>query len=103
MKVRIPLEERTVAGIDCPFPLVRLRVCDRFGATAAIPFRVDTAADLTAIPIDLARQQAIPFQEQVQASVVGLVGRTKKYRDRIRLVIAGREHDWPCDFVEVPA
>lgn len=26
-----------------------------------------------------------------------------KCRDRIQLVIAGREYEWPCDFVDVPA
>jgi hypothetical protein len=26
----------------------------------------------------------------------------EKYRDRVRLQIAGREHEWPCDFVTSP-
>ena len=34
---------------------------------------------------------------------IGLVGQTTIYRDRIHVVIAGRKHDWLCDFVKLPA
>jgi hypothetical protein len=92
-----------VEGIDCPFPVVRLRVRDRYGALAELDFRVDTQADFTSIPVPTALREAIPFSEARQRTAVGLVGEATTYRDRIRLVIAGREHDWPCDFVNPPA
>jgi hypothetical protein len=25
------------------------------------------------------------------------------FRDRLRVVIAGRTHEWPCNFIDVPA
>lgn len=102
MKVRLPLRPRSVEGIDCPFPVVRLRVRDRYGALVELDFRVDTQADLTSIPVPTARREAIPFSEARERTAVGLVGQTTTYRDRVRIVIAGREHDWPCDFVNPP-
>jgi hypothetical protein len=30
----------------------------------------------------------------------GIAGKVRKYRDRLQLLIAGRAHDWPCDFTE---
>ena len=88
--------------MDCPFPMLRIRVRDRFGALVALNFRIDTQADCTAIPVVDARRQAIPFHTDQPGHVAGLTGRVAKYRDRVRLVIGGREHDWPCDFVETP-
>jgi hypothetical protein len=75
-------------------------VRDKYGALTALDFRVDTQADLTAIPVELARREGIPFSEALERPAIGLVGETTTYRDRIRVVIAGREHDWPCDFVK---
>jgi hypothetical protein len=103
MKVRILLRPRTVEGISCPFPVVRLRVRDRYGALADLDFRVDTQADFTSIPIPTAQRESIPFSEAQERTSIGLVGQTTTYRDRIRLVIAGREDDWPCEFVRLPA
>jgi hypothetical protein len=91
-----------VAGIDCPYQLVRLRVRDRYGVWATIPFRIDTGADTAVIPVAIAKQQGIAFQETVPSTAMGLVGTTKTYRDRITVQIAGREHDWPCEFIDVP-
>jgi hypothetical protein len=51
MKARLPLRRRSVDGIHCPFPVVRLRVRDRYGTLAELDFRVDTQADLTSIPV----------------------------------------------------
>lgn len=81
-------------------PVVRLKVRDRYGTFAHLDFRVDTQADAAAIPVRLAEREAIPFSRTQDGTVRGVAGRVKKYRDRIRLVIAGREHDWPCDFLE---
>jgi hypothetical protein len=69
---------------------------------AELDFRVDTQADFTSIPIPTAQREAIPFSQTQPRTVVGLVGQATTYRDRIRIVIAGREHDWPCDFVVPP-
>ncbi len=29
-----------------------------------------------------------------------MTGAVRVFRDRIRVVIAGREHEWPCDFIQ---
>ncbi len=81
-------------------PVVRLLVRDRYGALAEVDFRVDTQADVTTVPISLAEREAIPFTKTAAGSARGIAGKVGKYRDRIHLVIAGREHDWPCDFTE---
>src|SRR5262245_45904906 len=53
--------------------------------------------------VSMARQQYIPFAEDHKVTLGGLAGVTEAYRGRIRLVIGGREHTWPCDFVSSPA
>jgi hypothetical protein len=103
MKIRLLLQKRSVAGISCPVPVVRLRVRTRYGTLIELDFRVDTQADFTSIPISRARRQAIPFSAAHERRALGLVGETTVYRDRVRIVLAGREHDWPCHFVHVPA
>jgi hypothetical protein len=103
MKIRIPLVKRTVAGFPCPEPVVRLWVRDRYGALAAVVFRVDSQADLTTIPIQVAEREGIPFSSNHLGTAYGLVGAIPKFRDRVRLRIAGRDHEWPCDFVTSPA
>lgn len=102
MKVRLPLARRTIAGISCPYPRVRLRVRDRYGGFAVLEFRVDTQADFTALPITTAQREGIPFTTDHPGRARGLVGTVEKYRARIRILIAGIEHDWPCDFVSGP-
>jgi hypothetical protein len=82
--------------------MVTLFVRDLVGHGVPMHFRVDTAADCTAIPTTSARQAGIPFQKARASEGAGLVGQVRKYRDTIRIVLAGREHVWPCDFVEVP-
>jgi hypothetical protein len=83
--------------------MVTLGVRDRYGTLANIPFRIDTAADFTTVPIALAERDGIPFRHSAPGQVQGLAGAVEKFRDRIRLVIAGREHEWPCDFVKAPS
>jgi hypothetical protein len=80
--------------------VARLKVRDRYGAIAELKFRVDTQADITTIPISVAEKEAIPFTKARAGTARGIAGKIAKYRDRIRVVIAGREHDWPCDFTE---
>jgi hypothetical protein len=103
MKVRLLLVSRVVAGIDCPLPVVWLRVRDRSGAFVNLPFRLDTQADLTTIPIAVAQREGIPFSTDHPGTAYGLAGAVEKFRDRVRLRIAGREHEWPCDFVAAPS
>src|SRR5438105_2074793 len=98
MKVRIPLMPRLSGTADCPYPMVTLLV----GDLVSLPLRVDTASDCTAIPTSVARQLGIPFQKERASEARGMVGQVGKYRDTIRVRLAGREHVWPCDFVEVP-
>src|SRR5579885_2431588 len=102
MKVRLLLRERRVAGFPCPVPVVRLRVRDRYGSLTELDFRVDTQADFTCIPVQTAQEEHIPFSQERECTAVGLVGETTMYRDRVRLVIAGHEHDWPCHFINTP-
>jgi hypothetical protein len=102
MKARFLLRQRWVEGINCPFPVVRLRVRDRYGSLAELNFRVDTQADFTSIPVPTAREEHIPFSQERERTAFGLVGEAIIYCDRVRVVIAGREHDWPCHFVNTP-
>src|SRR5437763_15131695 len=102
MTARLSLRPRRVEGIDCPLPVVKLRVRDKYGTLAELDFRVDTQADFTSIPVPTARREGIPFSEALERRAVGLVGETATYRDRVRIVIAGRQHDWPCEFVQLP-
>jgi len=89
-----------VGGIPCPLPRVILQVRDRYGVLVALPFRIDTGADFTAVPLALARRQGIPFRETLPGVARGLVGAVEKYRAEIQLVVAGKEHLWPCDFIK---
>jgi hypothetical protein len=100
MKVRLALEARLSEGEPCPTPVVWLKVRDRYGATATLEFRVDTQADVAVVPIKLAERQALPFSRGRPGTGRGIAGKIKKYRNRLRVVIGGREHDWPCDFTE---
>jgi hypothetical protein len=67
-----------------------------------LPFRIDTQADLTTLPIITAQREGIPFATDHSGTAYGLTGAVEKFRDRVRLQIAGREHEWPCDFVASP-
>jgi hypothetical protein len=102
MKLRLELRPRAVDEINCPLPIVKLRVRDKYGTLVALDFRVDTQADLTTIPLQTARREGLPFSEAHERTAIGLVGETSTYRDRVRVVLAGREHDWPCHFIRVP-
>ncbi len=100
MKVRIKLFGRTNEGETCPPPVVQIRVRDKYGTFAVLWFRVDTQADVSVIPVRTAESQAISFSREREGLARGIAGAVKKYRGRMRVVIAGREHDWPCDFTE---
>ncbi len=102
MKVRIPLVRHASGNADCPLPIVTLRVRDALGILVSMRFRVDTAADCTAVPTTVAGLFGISFQRTRASDAMGMVGTARKYRDRLRVAIGGREHSWPCDFVEAP-
>ncbi len=103
MIIRLRLASRTVAGIACPSPVVKRHVRDGYGGWAALFFRIDTQADFTTIPIDTARAEGIRFATDRPGTAHGLTGAVEKFRDRVRLRIAGREHEWPCDYVASPS
>jgi hypothetical protein len=83
--------------------MVRLWVRDRFGAFVAMYFRIDSQADLTTIPIDTALREGIHFARDRPGIAYGLTGAVDKFRDHVCIRIAGREHEWLCDFVDSPA
>jgi hypothetical protein len=103
MTIRIPLTQRTVDRVRCDSPSVVLRVRTRFGDTVSLPFLVDTAADLSAISIALARRHGILFSQSRSGFVGGLVGRTRRYHGTIRVKVGRRWHRWPCYFIETPS
>jgi hypothetical protein len=80
--------------------MVRLQVRDRYGTYAELKFRVDTQADVATVSVRVAEQEAIPFAKARPGTARGIAGKVRKYRDRLHVRIAGREHDWPCDFTE---
>jgi hypothetical protein len=45
-------------------------------------------------------QEAIPFSEERVRPIRGITGASQAYRGRVRVIIAGREHDWPCEFTK---
>lgn len=104
MKWKIPLVPRRVGGILCPRPEVLIRVASRYG-WSPIRFSFDTGADLTTIPIPLARREGIVFpeSESTRGIATGLVGSTSRYRSTIRVNIGGEGFEWPCDFLVPPS
>ena len=76
MKAIIELSKNAAARGEPPVPFVIVRVQDRYGTWAPIPFRIDTGASVSAIPISLARLHGIGFQQHTAGRVRGLVGVT---------------------------
>src|SRR5438874_785559 len=74
MKIRLPLQQRSVEGISCPFPVVRLGVRDKYDAFAEMDFRVDTQADFTSIPVSTAQREGLPLFQTQERPVMRLVG-----------------------------
>src|SRR5260370_40778195 len=81
MKYTIPLVPHRVGNIICARPQVIIRVVSRYGLSP-IRFSCDTGADLTTLPIPLARREGIAFSESESArgTATGLVGSTIRYR-----------------------
>ena len=69
MKWKIPLIEWQVSGIDCPRPVIWLRVVSRFGFYP-LRFAVDPGADLTTIPIPLARKAGSTLKSRKKTRVL---------------------------------
>ncbi len=103
MKRKIPLSPR-YPGSLIRAPLVRLLVRTRYGTFAPMRFLVDSGADFSAVPVDLAQREAIPFPrtEAARSVATGLVGAVERYRSLIHVRLFGEEFDWPCDFLDSP-
>ncbi len=91
--MRLRPADREVVGISCPFPVVTLRVRDRYGGWVDLLFRVDTQADFTTMPITLAERKGIPFATGHRGIAYGLTGTVEKFRDRVRPGIARWEYE----------
>ena len=104
MKHKLRLVPRRVANIDCDRPEITLWVRTRYDF-APVRFVVDTAADLSALPIPLAQREGIEFaqSEANRGTAAGLVGVADKYLGILRVRILGEEFEWPCDFLVPPA
>jgi hypothetical protein len=102
MKRRVQLDESRGPGIGGLRPLVTVNVRSRYGDFAAIPFCIDTGADLAALPTSLAQQEGIAFSRSADrhGRVGGLVGSVDRFRGVIHLRIFGDDFTWPCDFIE---
>ena len=103
MKWEIPLVKRSVGGIACDRPMVTLRVATPYGFRT-VRFWFDSGADVTMIPVPLARREGIEFPESPAArgTATGVAGRTSRYRGSLRVLIAGEGFAWPCDFLVPP-
>jgi hypothetical protein len=101
MKRKILLTRRG-ARMDCP--LVPIHVLTRIGTVVPILFCIDTGADVSAIPLLLARREVInyPSDEASRGTAVGLVGSVGRHRGSVRVRIAGDWYTWPCDFIDAP-
>jgi hypothetical protein len=99
MKVRIPLAKRWVGELYCPRPVATLLVRGRYGEFFPLQFAIDTGADITSILIPRAELEGVPFRRTRPGTATGLVGRAPQYRDVIHVSVAGREYDWPCNFL----
>jgi hypothetical protein len=104
MKRRLPLRPRQRGRTEVLVPLVTILVRTRYGTWAPIRFTVDTGADVTAIPIPLAQDEAIPFNrsESVRGVASGLVGSVERYRGHLQVRLFGEDFLWPCDFLDAP-
>jgi hypothetical protein len=102
MKYRIHLVEHESWDASSPLPQVTLRVYDRYDMLANTTFRIDTGADLTTLSVSFARRHGIPFTTDAPSRARGMVGVVTSYPGEIKIVLGGREHVWPCLFVDSP-
>jgi hypothetical protein len=103
MKRKILLSPRH-PGSNVLAPMVTLLVRTRYGTFAPLPFAVDSGADTSALPVDLAQREGIlfPRTEAARSVATGLVGAVERYRGLIHVRLFGEEFDWPCDFLDAP-
>jgi hypothetical protein len=103
MKRRVLLQPSpSGTGIGGQLPIVTINVRSRSGALSALHFCVDSGADLTTIPIDLAEEAgiAIPRSHLTRGRSSGLTGTVEHYRSVIHLRMFDEDFSWPCVFVE---
>jgi hypothetical protein len=101
--IEIVLQKYRSGSIPCPRPVVTIRVRSRFGDYVPLRFVIDTAADLSAMPIALADEVGIFYDRSTPGVGLGLVGAVRKFRGAIHVSIAGVAYHWPCNFLESPA
>lgn len=106
MKYKIKLSWRPEirGGFSYHSPEITLLVCTSLG-NVTVRFIVDTGADITTIPLWLARRERIDISPQaVQGQITGLHGQTvAKLGDLATFQIAGVRYRWPCDFILSPS
>ncbi len=102
-KIRLSRRRPLAGGVSYDCPEITLLVCTSLGEFEA-RFVVDTGADLTAVPMELARRERIDISAgAVQGQATGMHGqRVAKLRDWITVQIAGIRYRWPCDFILSP-
>ncbi len=102
MKWRIELDNSRGPGIGGQRPFVIIRVRSRYGDFAEVRFCIDTGADLTVVPVHLARKLGIayPQDEHSRGRSGGLVGAVDRYRGSVPLRLFGEDFTWLCDFIE---
>jgi hypothetical protein len=75
--------------------MVTLDVRTRYGTFAPLFFVVDSGADVSAMPIRLARREGIAFPQTqaVRGIARGMVGEVDKYRGSIHVRASGEVFD----------
>jgi hypothetical protein len=74
MRIAVPLEERTDGEPHYPAAVVTLRVRSRFGDYVSLPFKIDTGADRSAIPIVQAQRAGIHFSRSFPGALLAPSG-----------------------------
>jgi hypothetical protein len=105
MKWKIPLSPRNLRGYFYGVPVVTFRVRTRYGTWSPVRFVVDTGADISGMPISLARAEAIAFPEteEHRGQAIGLAGAIDQFAGSIHVRIGKEDFDWPCNFLSSTA
>ena len=88
------------AGLDCPFPHLRLDIRTRDGRYLPLSFQFDTGADFMVIPTSFADRYEIPYPTDYPGAVGTLGGAAACYYGlvTVRCHLTRREYRWPCGF-----
>jgi hypothetical protein len=102
MFFEVELTRYEADGVSVRQPRVKLRVLSRFRDFAEMTFKVDTGADLAAIPIPLADLEGIGYGRHDRGTAHGLGGSVRRYQDALTVRLGGVSFVWPCLFYEAP-